>query len=252
MKARIMAKNGNFAQAFHEYQVAYKNKDDSWAHTALGIDYFNNGNKQAAIREMMMAIQINPENDRAYLNMGNLFALSGNFQQAIVYFKKALSIDSDCLDAHNNLGRAYMREGKFNEALSEFRQTVRISPSSVESRQNMVLALIRLGMTADALNELTQILATNPRDAKSHMLLGQVHFSNRHFESAYKEFLYATGLDSTNPEAFYHLGCTFYEMERWDDAIGSLKRALEIDSDFPGVHNKLLSTYSKKRLKEYQ
>ena len=85
-----------------------------------GLDYFEKGDYENAIKDFNRALEINPKFAEAYNNRGNAYALMGDFERAIADFNRALEINPKLAGAYFNKGLVYDRLGRFQEAVKAY------------------------------------------------------------------------------------------------------------------------------------
>ncbi|MBI3189018.1 MAG: tetratricopeptide repeat protein, partial [Ignavibacteriales bacterium] len=56
-----------------------------------------------------MALNANPENERALVNLGLIHHKRGEFAEAIPLYEKAINVNTDSIYAYANLARIYAR-----------------------------------------------------------------------------------------------------------------------------------------------
>ncbi len=101
---------GQFREAVEYLQRAVTvQKDDDWAFFALGYAYSHIEEPDLAETAYRMALNANPENERALVNLGMNHYRRGEFAEAIPLYEKAISINKDSLYAYANLARIYAR-----------------------------------------------------------------------------------------------------------------------------------------------
>jgi hypothetical protein len=96
------------------------------------------------------AVEVDPANDLAHLNLGVALFAAGRVEEAIGHYREALRVDPLAEDAHNNLGAALLQQGKTTEALAHFREALRICPDFADAYNNIGLALAARGQGAAA------------------------------------------------------------------------------------------------------
>ncbi|MCF8096123.1 MAG: tetratricopeptide repeat protein, partial [Desulfobacteraceae bacterium] len=82
----------------------------------IGICHDRLGNHETAITFYKRALQINPELDYAYNNLGYSLLLNGDFESAVKAFTKAIALDDANPQYHNNLGLAYFKMGRYSKS----------------------------------------------------------------------------------------------------------------------------------------
>jgi tetratricopeptide (TPR) repeat protein len=78
------------------------------------------GDSEGAIAHFRKAIELNPQFDRAFNNLGNALLESGELEQAIESFTTALSHDANNVEYHNNLGIALRDDNRLQDAIKHF------------------------------------------------------------------------------------------------------------------------------------
>lgn len=75
------------------------------------------------------ALQLNPTEVLAYINLGNLYDQEGKKADAEKAYQKALSLEPADAWAHYNLGLLFSEEGKLIEAENEFKKAHELEPA---------------------------------------------------------------------------------------------------------------------------
>jgi tetratricopeptide (TPR) repeat protein len=91
----------------------------------------------------------------------------------------------------------------------------------------------------DALKALSQCLSHDPNHSDAHRVLGFVLTALQRFDLAEKEFIRSVQLTPASGESHYALGRLYYQRGAYADAVTSLRRALENQSDDANTHESL-------------
>ena len=83
-------------------------KEQAIASRNLGEAYMGEGNYTKALRELLKAEQLNPNDPYLQNNLGLTYLAKGNPEKALSHFKRALERKPDYSPARNNLGTAYI------------------------------------------------------------------------------------------------------------------------------------------------
>jgi Flp pilus assembly protein TadD len=78
------------------------------------------------------ALQLDPTEVLAHINLGNLYDQEGKKTEAEQAYRKALSLDPDDAWAHYNLGLLLSEKGKRLEAENEFKKAHELEPADLE------------------------------------------------------------------------------------------------------------------------
>lgn len=106
------------------------------SHSSLGIFYKRQGRTAEAERELLIAIQLDPNLYTPHYSLGLLYGEQGRIEEAIRELSIAVRLGTNSSPAHNNLGVAYVLQNRFKEAVREFQIAVNLDPNSSEALKN--------------------------------------------------------------------------------------------------------------------
>lgn len=121
-------------------------------HYRLGLIYGDRGDLDRALGEYGLAIEIDPEYPRSYLNMGALLAEAGRLEEAAGAFERAVEVDPDYVAARVNLAMVHIQRGSIEDALGELRVAVAQDPGSAMAHTQIGVALYKAGRADEALS----------------------------------------------------------------------------------------------------
>ena len=168
------------------------------AEDALGLAMHNNGQLDEAAAHFEKALQMQPDDYLALLNMGVIRFYQGRVPEAIEYAQAAIRSDADAAKAHNLLGMALAKQNRNDAALDEMRRAVKLAPKNAEIRNNLGLALAQLGRIPEAIDEFHEAVRLDPdKAAAAHANLGRALLGSGKARESSPEFEAALRL---NPE----------------------------------------------------
>ena len=85
----------------------------------LAVSYGRMGDHYKAIDVCQKALEINPRDIDAYINLCSAYGNLGKFQEAITYGNQALKINPMSALAHNNLAAAYFYTKEYDKAWAD-------------------------------------------------------------------------------------------------------------------------------------
>jgi tetratricopeptide (TPR) repeat protein len=113
--------------------------------------------------ELNAALQANPRNVNALIQMGNLNYDNGRYRQAIDYYGRALDLDPNNANVHTDRGTSYWNLGQADEAITEFQKSLEVNPTHPQTLYNLgVVYLNGKNNAAEARKAWEKLLATNP------------------------------------------------------------------------------------------
>ena len=168
----------------------------------VGVAHLRHGNYSLALRELLSAEKLNPDNADIQNDLGFAYLQRDKLDLAVEHFKKALELKPDFPSAKNNLGVAYMRQKKWDVAIAIFK-------------------------------DLTQnLLYATPQNPMVN--LGWIYYNKKEFPVSEKYYaeaiqLYREGLpkDLTYIEALRGQSLTYIAMGRHKEAVASLELAIK-------------------------
>jgi tetratricopeptide (TPR) repeat protein len=90
--------------------------------------------------------------------------------------------------------------GRDHEAIPDFEQVLEWEPDNIEARQQCCLCLLIMGRPNRALEHAEAALRLAPGDAVTHFCLGEAYMSLERFQEAVESFRRAVELDSTQTQ----------------------------------------------------
>lgn len=165
-----------------------------------------------------------------HLQLGTSFLLKGNYPQALRELIEAERLNPNDPIIQNNLGLAYLVRSKYDDAEKRFKIALELNPKYTDARNNLGRLYIDVGMYDKAINELEIAAAdlTYEQPEKSWANLGQALFLKKDYEKA--KIALQKSLkerrDSCFTMNFY--GRTLFEMQNYKTAAESLDQAVRL------------------------
>ena len=108
-----------------------------------------------AITHYTAAIELNPENVRAYNNRGIAYRRIGNLDAAIADYSRAIYLNPENARAYNNRGVAYRHRGDFDAAIVDYSRAIELNPKNAGAYCNRGEAWLHLKEWEKAKADLT-------------------------------------------------------------------------------------------------
>lgn len=134
----------------------------------------------AAIDSYKRAIELKPNYDEAYNNMGNALKGTGDIKGAIESYKQAIKINSTCEEAHYNLAVSQNEVGEFSDAANHSRHFIELNPNSAEAYYLLGNSLSDRDLKA-AIQNCKHALKIRPNYVQAH---NEISYCLRHYISA--------------------------------------------------------------------
>jgi len=161
----------------------------------LGEAYMADGNYTRALRELLKAEHLNPNDPRVHNALGLTYLAKENPEKAVSHLERALELRSEYSPARNNLGAAYIALEQWDKAAECFEQV------------------------AD------DLLYTTPSYPLTN--LGYIYYQTGEYEKAEKYYNEALDLEYDFPKALHGLGQVYMATGDINKAVRYLERAKE-------------------------
>ena len=215
-------------QTDHNIQLADATRE-------IGEAYMRQGDYTAALRELLKAEKLNPQDPFTQNDLGLCYMAKNRMPEAIAHFKKAISLKPSYAPARNNLGSAYLQVESWDAAIATFkeitkdtlyatphyplsnlglayyhkgdyRQAMRYYKEALKLEPNFVYALRGVGRTYLAMNQgslavryLEQAVQQAPKMADLHFDLAEAYLLIGKFKEA--RYAYETVIDLAPQES---------------------------------------------------
>ncbi|MFA5168156.1 MAG: tetratricopeptide repeat protein [Candidatus Omnitrophota bacterium] len=156
------------------------------------------------------AIELNPRNDQAYIELGAFYLGQGKFPQAEDLFKKAIELNPKNDFAHSALGAFYREQGKFPQAEDLFKKAIELNPKNDFAYIELRAFYREQGKFPQVEDLLKKVIELNPRNDHAYVELGELYRDQGKFRQAEDLFKKAVELNPKN-ERFLRLVSSLYE-----------------------------------------
>ncbi|PIW64162.1 MAG: hypothetical protein COW13_01160 [Candidatus Omnitrophica bacterium CG12_big_fil_rev_8_21_14_0_65_50_5] len=168
---------GNTQEATKYFSAACGMSPSVACHEKMGKIYYEIGQWDNAISELVQVLQTNKENTELYGVIGMAFTKKGEIENAISAFQEGLRYAKDqkkISRLHSNSGHLYLQMQRAEPAVSEFMAAITSDWSNQDAHLGLALAYLSKGEPAQARSSLVNLLGMNPQNQQARDLLGQV------------------------------------------------------------------------------
>jgi len=125
----LLLRRGSFAEATDCLKEAIANEQYSWiAHYMLGTAYAKMYDWRKAHEEFVIAIEMDPNEPRAWHMCGEALLSLHRLDEAERYLRKALELNPQLTDAVVDFGFLFLRRGDYQRARELFEQALQLEP----------------------------------------------------------------------------------------------------------------------------
>ena len=166
-------------------------------------DEFDAGNYVRAIEYYGRAIELNPEFGYAFNNRAWAYYFLGRYEEALADLNRALELGPVDAPAYYGRGVVYEKIGRYDEAIGDYTKAVELDPDYTLGYNNRAWVYTLKGDYTRALEDVEKALASIGED-DSFVL----------------------------PIALTTRGNIYRNLERYDEAMADIERAIELNSDY--------------------
>jgi type IV pilus assembly protein PilF len=172
-------------------------------HMQIADSHYNNGNYPLALKELLIAEDLNPNNPEVQAALGRVYFARDRFDLSEKHYKKAISIKPEFTEAKNNLARVYIEFGQLKQAEV---------------------------LLKDVMLDLTYV-----NFPKAYANYGVLQFKRKDYPSAITYFKKSLERDRENCYTLVYLGRSYLEMKDTVLGVSQLEKSIpfcnQIDSD---------------------
>jgi tetratricopeptide (TPR) repeat protein len=242
------------------------------ARSAYGYALWQLGRHRDAEKELVRAIDIDPEFAWSYLNLARLLQAEHRYDEAISQAQIAAERTTNTAEAYAVRGDVLVRLGRFQKAEGVYQlassadpklanglaglaflrvrqrrygDAIRLSEDALRLDRNYLTAWLRLadslrssGRLDDAEKVCRTILDFEPYQSAAHVTWGQVWLARRKPDAAIARFRRAIALDPANAWAWVHWGTALLDQHRPRIALRKFEEAVAVDPWFSDGYSK--------------
>jgi tetratricopeptide (TPR) repeat protein len=243
--------SGAYAQKATIFQLQAEKTQDSTAKSALSA---------RALVELERAIKIKPNNDSAYVLMGQIFSYQAKYDRAMESYNKAISIGGNALYIYYAyLGRAkiFNLRGNYQQAIDDATKFIdTIEPSGALSPQIKSQKLIEGHIVRGqsylqaknydrAISDYTKAIAIDDKNLAAYIGRADVYAFQKQYQNAIDDYDRAIKLDPKLTAAYRNRGYVYAQQQEYTKAIASLNQAIDLNSQDPTAYKNRGDVYAK-------
>jgi tetratricopeptide (TPR) repeat protein len=206
------------------------------------------GNFNAAESRLDSFLAKNPQNDRAFFDLGYCEDAQDHTDAAATDFRKALAINPHQFESHLALGLLLARKGD-QEAQKQLQAATQSTPNppNPAATAQAYRALARLLVQSDptsASNDLAQALKLTPETTRDTLLAAQIAENAGDNDIAETEYQKVLAKSPSNSQAIAGLTQLYIQQKQYAKAEPLVRSALDRDPDDPALNAQLAAILS--------
>lgn len=204
--------------------------DDHRAHNSLGTAYLINLRLDDAATEFERALQINPRDEFANLNLANIARAVGNYDRAVNFYRKQIELKSDDAEAHGGLAIALLALGRDEEADREIKRATKLAPGDHRFMTQLAYFYTSRKKPALARPLIERAAVVDPRYAWAHITKANIDLLESRYGDALATMINAQTLGAF-PTLTFEVAKMLMALDGYDQAIEVMNRAITVTED---------------------
>lgn len=199
--------------------------------------------KQQKYEEAILYFNRTIENDKsgrfavqAYARLGRIYFLSEKYGQAADYLRRAVELAPNNGRNLYNLGVVYLRLKKDKEAARWFKRALEAGSNDADVLRGLAQAFENMKQPSLAISALKKALYLNPDDLATLFQLADLYYEEKELLEAadlLRKIVNITPGDRNTEDALLKLGAVCVELERHQEAVDVIRRALKLNAKNP-------------------
>jgi type IV pilus assembly protein PilF len=214
-------------------------QEQAGTHIGIGSAYLGSGQYNAALKELLQAEKLTPEDPRVHYLLGISYHGRGLDDRAIAEFQQTIALKPDDSAAHNYLGVVYLETGRWNDAIASFKRALAniLYDTPAATLFNMGRAYYEMREYDLALKHYQDAAAGEPETVIMPLIeknMGMAYLAKRDAAEAVRHLRKSISLAPSLAESHYWLALCYRELNKPDDAVKSFQTAVRLapDSEF--------------------
>lgn len=218
----------------------------------LARGYTNIGRYQQGLDYGQRAVQADPMSIDAHRSYALALILVGEREAAIRELGDAININPNLTAPYFELAIQYVASNMYEEAVATYERVLTLEPRNAKALLRLCETYSRIGQDEQAQGYCADALTIDPNYSAAYRALGMVNYRRRNYEGAIENFQRCVTTtpsgQTTDIECFYLRGLAHFYLNQCDDAWNVLTDSLRRIEELPVKEPVLSSTQEGLRL----
>jgi tetratricopeptide (TPR) repeat protein len=209
----------------------------------LGVEAYNRGEYQVAIRYFAEFVGGAPQNHFAHMYLGLAYYYSQEPEQALSAMEQAFELEPGSPDITFYLSALLKQRGNLEAAERVVRRYLEVRPNDVTAQLELGRLMRHQGKTGQSIEEAQRLAAADPQSREAAVELGESLKAAGRLNEAADAFRRAAEIDPNYAPPRHALGVTELLAKRYKEALPPLKKAVELDPENAAFRLSLAQAY---------
>jgi tetratricopeptide (TPR) repeat protein len=222
----------NNAKARASYETSLQLRPSGKAYTALGLLYGKEGNFREALKVLLKAIELDPEDTGAMVSIGSVYLGYEKIEAALKWTQKAIDINPNNLDALLQCAFLLSENRQIKECLEVYEKALLVYPDNPTIYERMSDAYLDLEEMDKALDCINKAFKLDPNNVQIINRAGQFAMNQENdIDKAIKLFLKGIELNPKDSISYNNMGIALTEKEELEKAKSYYLKAISLSPE---------------------
>lgn len=209
-----------------------KEREQALLRLRIGTSYLEAGDHPAALRELLLAERLDPDNELIQNNLGLAYFFRERYDQAAHHLYRAISLKPSYTEARNNYARVLIEQTRYDQALQQLKRVLDdlTYPDPAKAWVNVGLAFFHKNEFKNAKEAFSSAVEINRNHCLGQTFYGRSLLELGELEAAAKALDNAVVVcrPSMFDEPHYFSGLTYYKLGKTSSAIARLEEVTKL------------------------
>ncbi len=211
----------------HALSVATEDVFDALQNIAIAFE--NVRNYRLAIKYLLLAYEIDPENLSVLYDLGYFHERVDKFKESIMYYQGYLDFDPFSENVWYNLGVVFFKTDQPEKAVDAYEYSIALNPDYASAYFNKANVWASMGRFDKAIESFWEFIEIEPESTQAYCFLGDCYEQIENYDEALKAYRKVIEIDNTDSEGWFGAGMIYYQKNEFKEGITYILKALEFD-----------------------
>lgn len=164
----------NYKKAIQYLEKASELKESYETYYELGVCHLLQGIPCGAIKNFVKAVQINPENPDAILQLGISHELCEEYDMALMIYQKLIENSPNYIKAYDHKSSLLMKMDRYKEASFVLNEAAKLDSNYSKAYVGIGICFDKLGKKIDAQRYYRKFLSHNNDDSQANFVISRM------------------------------------------------------------------------------
>ncbi len=189
------------------------------------------------------ALQIDDSLFEVRMSLGNLYLATGEYEQAEAQFLIAIEAEPESDRAYSHLGDSYLGREQESKAEEAYLHALQLAPENPDNHDSLASFHYAFGRFPQSIAAYEEAVRLNPDNPGFYTNLGAAKYLNGDFAGTEAAWRKSLALDHDQPILLGNMGTAFFFEQRFDDALEMYLRVSEIRPEDQGAWGAIGDAY---------